>query len=192
MYIIGGTYKRKPLVSPKGLVTRPTSGRLRESLFNICQHFIDGARFLDLFAGSGAIGLEAVSRGASRAVFVDSSRESQKCIQQNIESLNVGKSCRVICADIAVALERLLQSKEQFDVIYADPPYDALMEWKGKEMTCSLMVLSIVDQGALLAPGGYLFIEESDRFQIPELQTLQLKSARRMGRSTLHQFEKIS
>src|SRR5436305_1632219 len=100
MRIIAGTFKNRRLIAPKGDATRPTTEQLRESLFNICQHYLEGAHFLDLFAGSGAMGLEALSRGASYATFVDNNKESVGYIHANVEALKVGGHSKVICGDV--------------------------------------------------------------------------------------------
>lgn len=189
MHIIAGIFKGHPLLAPKGQATRPTSSRLRESLFNICQQEIEDARFLDLFAGSGAMGLEALSRGAKSATFIDSSRESIACIKKNIECLGVKKNIEIFQGDVFMHLDRLIGQK--YDLIYADPPYDALMR-KGKEIPISYsnQILKIIDENSFLFPLGSLFIEESSATELPKegLKTLELKSIRKMGRSMLYHY----
>lgn len=182
LQIIGGKLKKKKIKSPKGLNTRPTSSRLRETLFNICQQEVEGARFLDLFSGSGAMGIEALSRGAGNAVFVDSDRESIHCIKDNLKALEIKDSARAIQGDAI----KLLPKLGTFDLIYADPPYLV----KNSEFSYSSEVLKFVDQFNLLALRGMLFIEDSKEWEpdIASLQTLCLKSSRKVGRSVLHQF----
>lgn len=182
LQIIGGKLKRKKLNAPKGLLTRPTSSRLRETLFNICQFEVQDARFLDLFSGSGAMGIEALSRGAKSAVMVDNDRESVRCIQHNIASLELSDCARAILGEVIDQLPKL----GIFDLIYADPPY---LEKKG-DFSYSAEVLKYVDQSNLLASGGMLFIEDSKIWEPDEqsLEKLQLKSSRKVGRSVLHQF----
>lgn len=192
MHIIAGLLKNKTVHTPKGQETRPTSGRLRESLFNICQHYIAEAAFLDLFAGSGAIGLEAISRGARSAIFVDSSRESIRCILQNIRDFRIENQTKAICGDVFSVIKKLAREKASFDIIYADPPYDA--QWKTTDGTIpySRLILAIVDEEPLLRPSGSLFIEDSTDFDplAAPLKTLIHKSSRKMGRSTLHHYQK--
>lgn len=186
MHIIGGTYKNRQIVTPKGLQTRPTSARLRGSLFNICQQEVEGSDFLDLFAGSGAMGLEALSRGARFSTFVDASRESLACIQRNLKDLAVQAKAQALQGDVFFWIEKLAKQGRQFDLIYADPPYEAMLN----STLYSVQVLLAIDQGSLLKRGGMLFIEEG-RDISPEtyaLKTLHLKSSRRMGRSNLLQF----
>ena len=124
MRIIAGTRRGRLLVTPKGKDTRPTRGRIRESIFNIIQNEIMGAAVLDLFAGSGAMGLEALSRGAARAVFVDNARPARDAIEKNIRSLQMGNQARLLCLDYTEALCRLRREELRFDIIFLDPPYD--------------------------------------------------------------------
>lgn len=182
LQVIGGSLKRKKLKSPTGLSTRPTSSRLREALFNICQHDIEGARFLDLFAGSGAMGIEALSRGAKMAVFVDNDRSSIQCIQANLRDLELADSARVVKGDVLAQLPKL----GSYDLIYVDPPYSE----KNESISYSAEVLKIIDRSQLLNPDGILFIEDSKMWDpdLESLEKLELKSARKIGRSMLHQF----
>ncbi|MBA3956961.1 MAG: 16S rRNA (guanine(966)-N(2))-methyltransferase RsmD [Parachlamydiaceae bacterium] len=179
MRIVSGIFKNRTLLTPKGLDTRPTSERMRATLFNICQNYIENARFLDLFAGSGAIGLEALSRGASHATFVDMSKESCLCIKKNIASLNAQQQTTVLHGDVLAQLKRL---PHQYDIIFVDPPY---------ELNLGTQVLAFVDQNPILTPTGTLFIEES-AYTPPEvaLTTLELVSSRSTGRTLLQQYRK--
>ncbi|ADI37508.1 16S rRNA (guanine(966)-N(2))-methyltransferase RsmD [Waddlia chondrophila] len=184
LQIIGGKLKRKKLKSPKGLNTRPTSSRLRETVFDICQQEIERARFLDLFSGSGSMGIEALSRGAGSAVFVDHDRGSIRCIQENIQELGLADCARAVIGDVI----KLLPKLGTFDVIYVDPPYFE----KNRDFSHSAEVLKAIDQSDLLAHGGMLFIEDSRSWEPDSgsLKTLRLKSSRKVGRSMLHQFER--
>lgn len=192
MHIIAGNYKNRILSTPKGSQTRPTSSRLREALFNICQGSIVDASFLDLFAGSGAIGLEALSRGASKAVLVDSSKECARCMSKNVEALKVQPQATVICSDVFAALKKLSSSGRPFDIIYADPPYEMKGTFNGQVLSYSQQVLLLVDALPLLTVGGYLFLE--DVFtpeQLGAVPTLELVSERRVGNTHLCEFKKI-
>lgn len=194
MQIFSGKFKNRRIQSPEGLHTRPTAGRVRESLFNICQAYVEGAQFLDLFAGSGAIGLEAISRGARFATFIDSSKASIQCIKENIRSLKVEKDSRAVFGDVFLTLEKMAHKKEQFDIIYADPPYLTQGVSQGKMVLYSALVLHYVEEFNLLSPGGELFIEDSH--DLPPFETalknLRLKSSREMGKTLLNQFQRIS
>jgi 16S rRNA (guanine966-N2)-methyltransferase len=189
MQIIGGTHRNRPISSPKSSATRPTASNLRETLFNICQNEIEGARFLDLFAGSGAIGLEALSRGAAHTVFVDNNREAIRCIKENLKKLELEDRATVLYGNSYLLLEKMTENPQKFDIIYADPPYNTPCDAKRKE-TYSQAILNIIDQKTFLAPHGTLFIEESKEVKIPltPLQNLTLKSQRRIGQSLLYQF----
>lgn len=179
MKIVAGLYKNRPLVAPKIQAVRPTSSRLREAFFNICQPYIENANFLDLFAGSGAMGLEALSRGASHATFVDSNKESIRCIKKNLQTLGVEGD--VYFGDVFAFLKK---RPAPFDIIFSDPPYEKL--------AYSQRVLEQVDQGSLLKSEGRLFIEDAHgviKDDLP-LETLTLESSRRVGRSELKEYRK--
>ncbi len=190
MHIIAGLYRNRCLLSPKGEKTRPTASRLRESFFNICQGYIEGASFLDLFAGSGAIGLEALSRGAKSATFVDSSKEAIQCIRQNISHLHVESQSEVLYGPVFQILKLLEKQKQQFDIIYADPPYQMPIQQKGQMIYYSEKIIHWMDEHSLINSGGFLFIEEAFESLplIETLKTLKLKSSRRSGGSALHQY----
>jgi 16S rRNA (guanine966-N2)-methyltransferase len=191
MRIISGLYKGRHIQTPKGTKTRPTSGRLRESLFNICQSEIAGAHFLDLFAGSGAVGLEALSRGAASATFVDESRESVRCMHANIAALGVENVSEVVVGDVFDMALRLAKKGRRYDLIYADPPY--AVEKNG--VLCSQRLLQLMDQLlekgiSLLCSHGVLFIEEAAKAQPTgaDLKHLQLQHCRTLGSSVLQEW----
>ena len=123
MRIIAGRFGSRRIEAPKGMDTRPTLDQTRESMFNVLQGEAEGARVLDLFAGSGALGLEALSRGAVWAVFCDTGREAVKVLRANIAALGVGDETRVLVEDCFAALDRLASEEERFDLIFLDPPY---------------------------------------------------------------------
>ena len=119
MRVISGTARGRKLVSPEGFDIRPTTDNVKESLFNIIQFDIEGRRVLDLFAGSGQLGIECLSRGAESAVFVDERREAIKIVKQNLEKC--GFSAEVVMTDAISYLKRC----DKFDIIFVDPPYDS-------------------------------------------------------------------
>jgi len=135
--IIAGKYRGRTLKSPPSLQTRPTSDRLRETLFNILAPRIEGARFLDLCAGSGAVGIEALSRGAAHVTFVVRSRKMCGLIEANLEALGVDEDQRdVVCGEASEFLRRRAKKEaEAFDIIFFDPPYASdyaqVLEWVG-------------------------------------------------------------
>jgi 16S rRNA (guanine(966)-N(2))-methyltransferase RsmD len=181
MKIIAGTFKNRSILSPKGEKTRPTSSRLRETLFNICQQYIEGTVFLDLFAGSGAMGFEALSRGASFVTFVDNDRNAIQSIKKNIEMLGVKECTAVVQGDVLQALERFQRQEKRFDIIYADPPY---------EDRYSGLLLKEMDRSNLLNEGGTFFLEESSkiRLDVDSLTRLKMANKRVSGRSVLFEF----
>lgn len=176
--IIAGAFKGRPLKAPKGPSTRPTQGMLREAVFNICQNEIEGARFLDLYAGSGAMALEALSRGASQATLVEQNRNAITCIKENIASLGLGSQAHLIPTNAERAMTLLTKQETQFDIIYIDPPYDT-----------PLILEPLIP---LLAPGGLLFIEERHNPKKPHVPYhsphLQYKDTRRFGIALLSIF----
>lgn len=122
MRVIAGTYGGRRLVAPKGDVARPTQDRVREAWFSILGAEVEGARVLDLFAGSGALGLEALSRGARSAVFVEKARASLVALEKNIAELGVGDVATVVKGDALKYAEAILPLG--YDLVFADPPYD--------------------------------------------------------------------
>lgn len=127
MRIIAGKARRLPLQTLPGRDTRPTTDRIKETLFNMLAPDLEGAYFLDLFAGSGQIGLEAVSRGSAYCVFVDNSRKACEVIQNNIDFTKLAGQCMLMNADAMSALRRL-EGKYRFDLIFMDPPYNQTLE----------------------------------------------------------------
>jgi len=122
--VIGGTHRRRRLVAPPGRRTRPTADRVREALFDILGPTVEGTRVLDLFAGSGAVGLEALSRGATYAVFVECDRDAVRALRANLAALGLGRArARVVVADAVAALPGLAQAEAPFDLVFLDPPY---------------------------------------------------------------------
>lgn len=131
MRVIAGTLRRRTLNAPEGLATRPTSDRLRETLFNVLTPRIEGARFLDLYAGSGAVGIEAISRGAQSAVLVERVAPALKVLRGNLEKLGLRGGVRVEAIGVATFLKRVrpASADRAFDIVFLDPPYDAENEY---------------------------------------------------------------
>ena len=123
MRVIAGKYRGRNLFSPKDQAIRPTTDRIKENVFNLIQGRIAGSVFLDLFGGSGAMSIEALSRGASRAVVVDASRDSVDLIKKNFAKVGIGREGEILEITYDVAIKRL--TGERFDLIYLDPPYKA-------------------------------------------------------------------
>lgn len=125
MRIIAGLARGRKIITPEGTGTRPTSDRVKESIFGILQFKLSGKRVLDLFAGSGSLGLESLSRGASYCVFVDKDNGSIQAVSKNVKSLGFESQCDILQADFAQAIKRLSSRRSQFDFIFMDPPYAA-------------------------------------------------------------------
>lgn len=149
MRITGGIARGRRLRVPRGQAVRPTAGRVRESLFAILGPRLVGARVLDLFAGSGALGIEALSRGAARATFVERNARHARQIRENLARLGLADRAAVVVAEAADALRRRL-GPERFDVVLCDPPYrDAQLG----------ALAARVAAAAVLAPGGVVCVE---------------------------------
>lgn len=180
--IISGEQRGRRLRAPEGLATRPTSDRVREALFNILSTRIQGANFLDVCAGSGAVGLEALSRGAERAVFVEQSRRALEYLESNIEACGFQDRSRIVPKDAVSALKALIARDEQFDVVYVDPPYEADLY---------APILQLLGLSGLVAPEGIVVVERRSRDRLPaEAGVLRHYRDVRHGNSTLAFYER--
>ncbi|MCH9626715.1 MAG: Ribosomal RNA small subunit methyltransferase D [Chlamydiales bacterium] len=173
LHIIGGKHKKRKLIVPKSTAVRPTASQLREALFNICQFSIEGACFLDLFAGSGAMGLEALSRGAREVTFVEKGRPALAALKKNIAALKEETHSTILVGDVLT-----VPLKGSFDIIYADPPY-------GRGLGAAL--LKRLDSLPILTKEGTLYIEDEEIEEL-ELQNLELRRTRAFGRATLFEY----
>jgi 16S rRNA (guanine966-N2)-methyltransferase len=155
MRVIAGTLRRRTLDAPAGLATRPTSDRLRETLFNVLAPRMEGARFLDLYAGSGAVGIEAASRGAENVVLVERAAPALKVLRENLEKLGLRGGVRVEAVSVGAFLRRVWpeSSEMHFDVVFLDPPYDAADEY------ATALGLLGGDAARLLAEGAVVIAE---------------------------------
>lgn len=153
---------------------------LRKAVFDICRPYIDDANFLDLFAGTGAMGFEALSQGATHATFIDSDQNAIKTIHDNAAALKVQDRCTIIKGSLPSALKRL---QDAFQIIYIDPPYS---HFDLEEFITHL------DKSALLAPASLLFVETDHPLPVLPLEHLSLKEIRKFGSSLLHQYVKYS
>jgi len=152
MRVIAGKARSIPLKTPKGTDTRPTSDRTKETLFNVMQPYIMGSNFLDLFSGSGGIGIEALSRGAGHCVFVENKKEALSCIKENLQKTKLNEDGQIIAKDVLFAL-RQLEGQIIFDCIFMDPPYNHEVE---KE------ILFYLKDSQLLAPDCLIVLEVSN------------------------------
>ncbi|HEY2391875.1 MAG TPA: 16S rRNA (guanine(966)-N(2))-methyltransferase RsmD [Candidatus Angelobacter sp.] len=156
MRVIAGKYKSRRLVAPEGVQTRPTSDRLRETLFNVVAPGIEGSVWLDLFAGSGAVGIEALSRGASRVCFVESSTAAGRVIRTNLHTLEISNEADIMERDAMAALRMLNTQSIAYDFIFLDPPYRKMDDYE--------QVLNFISQSRLLRYGGKVIAEHDKHF----------------------------
>ena len=176
MRITGGIYRSRALKAPKGSLTRPTSDRVREALFSILGPRAGAGSVLDLYAGTGALGLEALSRGASSVVFVERSKEALAALHANVESLGAQTRVRVLAASVERAAVRL--ERERFDLVFADPPYADIKSGLAKSALEALFV-------PLLGHEGMLALEHASRDPPPVLAGLTLDDSRAYGDTAL-------
>ena len=178
MRIITGTARGCRLKTPKGEATRPTADRIKESLFNILGRRVEAAHVLDLFAGTGALGLEALSRGAASALFVD--ERTASLIEENAAKTRLLERAEIVRADVLRILTRLGGAGRSFDLIFCDPPYRQGL-WE--------KVLSSVDREGLLAPDGCMIVEHgAEEEALPALENLRCVREERYGKTTRLRF----
>ena len=162
MRVIAGEFRSRPLLAPKGLDTRPTSDRLRETLFNVLAPRIAGSVFLDLYAGSGAVGIEALSRGASHVIFVEHAPPALRAIRSNLASLGILGNYSIESHRAAAALRRLAVTEPKADIVFLDPPYNDTDEY---DSTLSLLGGECLP---LLAPGAIVIAEHLRKLTLPD------------------------
>jgi 16S rRNA (guanine966-N2)-methyltransferase len=183
--IIGGYLKGRRIELPKSVAFRPSSEMLRGALFNICQFQIENAPFLDLFSGSGALGIEALSRGASFCLFVEKDRKNAEGIEKNLQALQLEQKAKVICSDALFSVKKM---KQIFQIVTLDPPYDVSKEHPEQieEILFSLVSHHLLQEKALL------FFEEGfsqDHLKNPpQFSSFIHQSTRRFASSLLHHY----
>ena len=171
MRVIAGKYRSQPLASPKGRDTRPTSDRLRETLFNVIAPHIQGAVFADLFAGTGAVGIEAISRGARQVYFAENAKSPLRVLQRNLDRLQVSDQAIVEPAGTMPLLRRLLRQQISLDLVFLDPPY--------KDPSAYDTTLSFLAEQPILRANAVVVAEHSRRDSPPNLN-IQLQPYRRI------------
>lgn len=182
MRVITGTARGLRLRELEGMETRPTADRVKEGLFNILQFDIEGRRVLDLFAGTGQLGIEALSRGAQSAVFVDQRRDAVELVKENLKHTKLQDNARVVCGDAASFLS---STKERFDIIFLDPPYAA-------ELWAS--ALSAICRFDILRDHGILVCESPADVDMPELPApYRMEGPRKYGKIklTIYRLEEV-
>lgn len=177
MRVISGTARGTVLKAPEGLGTRPTTDRVKENLFNIIQHEIRDTSVLDLFSGSGALGVEALSRGAREAVLIDQDVKCIGIITENLKRTHLSNQARVLRLDVLGGLQQLSREGFKAGLVLMDPPYG--MEWEVKVLE-SLQTLGVLASGAIVA------VEHAADDSLPEqIGTLIAEKSRRYGKTTL-------
>lgn len=170
MRIVGGKYRSRVLKSLRGLDLRPTSDKLRETLFNILGATIEDSVFLDVYAGTGAVGIEALSRGAAEVFFIEKHAGTADLIRRNLETLGVRVAANILTVGALRGLQSLARPKFGkpllADFIFLDPPYSAAKEYE--------LALEFLDSSSILSPKGLVIAEHSKRFSLPgRLEQLQ-------------------
>jgi 16S rRNA (guanine966-N2)-methyltransferase len=150
--VIAGTARGTRLKAPRGFNVRPTADRVKEALFSIIASRVPGSRFIDLYAGSGAIGIEALSRGACFCIFVDRRKENLALIKENLAKTRLEGSARLLLSDAQKALTALSAEEEQYDLVYLDPPYS---------MTDPGLVVTSVITGKVISDDGLIIVEHA-------------------------------
>ena len=184
MRIAGGTLRGRTLKAPPGDVLRPTQDAVREALFSMLASVVPGCSFLDLYAGTGAVGLEAFSRGAAAATWVERSPRSLRLLEANLAACcgsPLPPGLRVVRADVAAWLRRPDLPPGSVDVAFADPPY---VEREGEDDGMSAQLASLRDSG-LLAPRAFFAAEQRDRTPPPVCEGFETIVSRRYGRTSL-------
>ena len=177
MRIISGKARGTKLYTLDGMNTRPTLDRVKESIFNIIQNEIDGAKVLDLFAGSGAIGLEFLSRGAKEAVLCDKSKEAIDVIRKNINKIHMEEKTKVFNTDFETCLEKI--KNQQFDIIYLDPPYATNYIVKSLK--------KIIEFGIITKDSTIIIETDDEKRILKEIENLEIEivDKRKYGRATI-------
>lgn len=178
MRITGGVWRNQLIKTPKGLATRPTPSMVREAVFNMTQEVIHDASVLDLFAGSGIMSIEALSRGAKEATLIENNLQARRCIEQNCKEKGI-TTATLLPLDALIALKKIYKNNHRFNWIYADPPYS---------QGIGLKIIEEIDHASLLLPGGFFFLEEGEPLSLPSLHSLIHSDTRRYGRTCLHIF----
>lgn len=186
MRVIAGQAKGKKLLSVPGVRTRPITDRVKEALFAVLGGAVEGAAFLDLFAGTGSVGIEALSRGAEQAVFVERGRQAGRILRRNLQLTGLAGRAKVVQDDVFKFIAREKESEESFDFIYVAPP-----QYKGLWVKTLQALDKALEKSALLAEGGQVIVQIHPKEYEPlSLKNLALREQRRYGSTLLCFFER--
>lgn len=180
MRVIAGKWGGIRLIFHGQKGVRPTTDRVKETLFNIISDRLEGARVLDLFAGTGSWGIEALSRGAKEAVFVEKSHRMVQNIRENLEKVRCGGNFEIIAQDVSRFLEKPKISRERFDIIFADPPY---------QLRLGNTVLRALSKQRFLERRGIFILKHGSAEKLTETDALKLFRTKKMGETQLSFFE---
>jgi 16S rRNA (guanine(966)-N(2))-methyltransferase RsmD len=158
MRVIAGTFRSRQLAAPRGIETRPTSDRLRETLFNILAPRLEGCRFVDLYAGTGAVGIEAISRGAAYVWFAENAEPAIASLKANLAALKISSGFTLEPRGVGAMLQRLGKLGQKIDIVYLDPPYEAEAEYAG-----TLHCFGSVKGREMLAPDALVIAEHGSK-----------------------------
>lgn len=161
MRVIAGTARSLHLKTPEGMDTRPTTDRIKETLFNMLQPYLGGALFVDLFSGSGGIGIEALSRGARHAYFVENEKRAIACIQENLQFTHLAEQATILKTDVLSAIYGI--HEKEADIIFMDPPYDCGHEER---------VLTVLKEQPFVTENTLIVIETSLQTDLSRLESL--------------------
>jgi 16S rRNA (guanine966-N2)-methyltransferase len=176
LQIISGRFKGRKLSAPSGSLTHPMGSRVRSAMFNIIGDEVNGADVLDAFAGSGSIGLEALSRGAKSATFIERDKNANRIINDNIEKLGVGESSKSIRAGVSAWSEK--NQDDFFDIIFADPPYN------------DLQLSTVFKLAGMLKSNGLMVLSYSGRGELPTVHSIVVVDNRSYGEAALAFYRK--
>ncbi|NLP46120.1 MAG: 16S rRNA (guanine(966)-N(2))-methyltransferase RsmD [Epulopiscium sp.] len=176
MRVIAGSAKGHRLQVPVGLNTRPTAARIKESIFNMIALDLPGCQFLDLFSGSGSMGIEAISRGADHAIFVENNPMAIQSIQRNLQHTKFQKYATVYQNDVIETLYVLARQKQKFDIIFMDPPYNNHN---------IVLILNTIKEYDLLNPDGYIIVEHEVNYSIEDISTFKLWKEKKYKTTTM-------
>ena len=160
MRVVAGKFGSRTLRGPRGQALRPTSDRLRETLFNILGAAVEDSVFVDAYAGTGAVGIEALSRGARRVVFIEKHRAAVAVIRRNLSQLGIEESAEVLPVDASKGFAWLAKESVRADFVFADPPYADAAEYA--------LVLEVLGESSVVAPDGRVIIEHDRRQKLPD------------------------
>jgi len=181
MRVISGKARGKSIKAPRGKNTRPITAMIKEALFNVIGPDVAGSRWLDLFAGSGAVGIEALSRGARQVVFIDADKTAVDIIRDNLRHCGLEKEAEVFRNDVFRATRLLLKRSQHFDYIYIDPPFT--------NEAIFIPVLKDLVSSGLLEVDGTLVIRTPRRFKVPDsIEGMAVNRSDQYGESTLHYY----